>query len=120
MQPVAAPLADGRLATTWQGTQVSIGGVAAPLLSVQSAEILAVVPAGAAPGSMVPFALTDQRVGTPLEQVTVAAVPGVFLAQGTQSAILNSDSTWNSSANPAAASSVVSLFLIGAGLTDPV
>lgn len=121
LQPAAAPLIDGRLPTAWQGTQVTIGGVAAPLLSVQSAEILAVVPGGAAPGSSLPLTVINQGVTATSTQLSVsAAVPGIFMAQGTEAAILNSDLTWNSASNPAAAGSVVSVFLTGTGLTDPI
>ena len=120
LDPIVPQVADGMVPTASQGVQVTVGGVPAPLLRVQSAEVLAVVPQGAAPGSSVNLTVANQNASDTTKLNVDAAVPGVFVSQGTQAAAINSDSTLNSPANPAPAGTIVWLYLTGTGLTDPL
>jgi uncharacterized protein (TIGR03437 family) len=68
--------------------------------------------------------VTVQGEGTigPVKLPVVAAAPGVFTTNGSgkgQGAILNQDGTINSSSNPAARGSVISVFMTGAGAMTP-
>ncbi len=61
-------------------------------------------------------------LSTALSVPVAASVAGVYTANGRgwgQAAILNQDGSANSAANPAARGSVVSVFLTGAGVTNP-
>ena len=119
LEPLQASLDNGRLPTTLQATRVSFDGVAAPLLSVQATEIVAVVPRGVSGKSSVTAAVENQGVKATAVVSVISAVPGVFLATGTQAAAINEDGSLNGPAHPASAGSVVALFLTGAGLTSP-
>jgi uncharacterized protein (TIGR03437 family) len=110
---------DGRLPTSLQGTQVLFDGEAAPLLSVQATEILAIVPIGVASKSNVTVAVANQGGKASVVLDSVTASPGVFVSSGTQANAINEDGTPNGAAHPAPVGSVVALFLTGAGLTIP-
>lgn len=113
------PDAYGNYATTLAGAQVLFNGTAAPMLYAQSGQINAVVPfeisgAASAAVQVVYNGVTSASFSLPIEQ----AAPALFTlsASGTgQGAILNQDSTVNSSSNPAAAGTIVSLFGTGGG-----
>jgi uncharacterized protein (TIGR03437 family) len=89
------------------------------LLSVQATEIFAIVPQDVA--SKVKVTVTVENQGAPASAVlnTAAAAPGIFVSSGTQAAAINEDGSLNRTDHPAPVGSVVSLFLTGAGLTDP-
>ena len=105
-----------------QGTEVMIGGVAAPLLYASSTQINTIVPFGVS-GTTTQVQVVYQGQTTASVTVPVeAASPAVFSVLGNgggQGAILNQDGTINSQSNPATRGSVVSLFATGAGLTTP-
>jgi adhesin/invasin len=109
----------GALEPASAGSTVLIDDVPAPLLRVQSAEILAIVPRSVAGKSTAALAIDylGGRAATTLD--VQPAVPGIFTAQATQAAALNQDFTLNAPGNAAPVGSVVALFLTGAGLTDP-
>jgi uncharacterized protein (TIGR03437 family) len=120
LEPVTATFIDGRLPTSLAGVRVLVNGVAAPLLSVQSAEILAVIPSSAAATATAGIVIEYMGARTLGQTLKVEpAVPGVFVNAGTQAAALNEDLTQNEAGNPAAVESIVTLFLTGAGGTDP-
>ncbi len=116
-------VSNGVLSNSLAGAQVLFDGIPAPLLYSSAGQVAAIVP----------YAV-DGRVGT---QVTVkngsavsdsvalpvaATAPGIFsanLSGAGQGAILNQDLTVNSSANPAAAGSVVVIYATGEGQTAP-
>jgi uncharacterized protein (TIGR03437 family) len=117
-----AELAGNFVSDTVENTQVSIGGIVAPLLFVSSSQINAVVPFGVT-GTTAQVQILYQ--GQPTASTTVpltAASPAVFSINsdgGGQGAILNQDGSVNSQSNPAAPGSVVVLYATGAGLTTP-
>jgi uncharacterized protein (TIGR03437 family) len=111
---------DGLVDTSLAGVRVLFNGRPAPLLSVGSDQINAVVlySAGSAPTLTVEY--NGERTGFPL--VTALAAPGLFTVDGSgkgQGAILNEDGTQNSESNPAKRGSVITFFATGEGLTTP-
>jgi uncharacterized protein (TIGR03437 family) len=119
LEPSESSFDDGRLPTSSQRTRVLFDGEAAPLLSVQATEILAVVPNGVASKSKVTVAVENQGVKATAVLNAAAAVPGVFVSSGAQAAAINEDGSLNGAGHPAPVGSVLALFLTGAGLTNP-
>jgi uncharacterized protein (TIGR03437 family) len=119
LEPAQASFVEGRLPTSLQGTRVTFDGEAAPLLSVQATEIFAIVPQDVASKAKVTIAVENQGVPASAVLNTTAAAPGIFVSSGTQAAAINEDGSLNGTDHPAPVGSVVSLFLTGAGLTDP-
>jgi uncharacterized protein (TIGR03437 family) len=114
--------ANGTVMTTLAGVTVTFGGTAAPLLYVSATQINAIVPYGIAGSTSVPVQVTYN--GNTVWQQTlkgVAAAPGLFSANssGRGQVALNQDNTVNSSTNPAAKGSTVSLYATGVGVMKP-
>jgi uncharacterized protein (TIGR03437 family) len=105
-------------------TQVLFDGVAAPMIYSWAGQVSAVAPYGLA--GQTSTKVQVQYQGAVSNTVTVnlqAAHPGIFTMDSSGSgpgAILNQDSTVNSSANPAAKGSVIAIYLTGGGATTPV
>jgi uncharacterized protein (TIGR03437 family) len=115
----------GKVPTTLGGVQVLVGGYPAPLLYVRNDQIAAITPYEiaapflAGPNVVVKY-LGQSSNGVPLNQV--AAAPGLFTSNqsGTgPGAILNGNSSVNSSSNPAAKNETIQIFLTGEGQTSP-
>jgi len=114
------PDAKGNYGTTLAGVQVLFNGAAGPMLYAQSGQINAVVPfeiggTSSATVQVVYNNMPSASYSLPMQQ----AAPALFTASASgtgQGAILNQDSTVNSSSNPAAAGTIVSLFGTGGGL----
>ena len=117
--PLNASAGGVQLPDELQGTQVLFDGEAAPLLSVQATEILAIVPQDVASKTTVTMNVENQGVGASAVLGVVAAAPGIFVSSGTQAAAINEDGSLNGADHPAPAGSIVALFLTGAGVTDP-
>jgi uncharacterized protein (TIGR03437 family) len=116
MGPAAATpgtIVSGVLARTVAGVQVTFDGVAAPLLWVSAQEIGLVTPFELATRSATTIQVEYNGVKSNAVQVAVNATDVQILA------ILNEDSTPNSASNPAKAGSVMTLYLAGAGPTNP-
>ena len=111
--------------TSLGDTQVVFNGVAAPVLFAQANQVNAIVP----------FEVSQQgdtadvqisHSGQTTQTVTVSVVkkqPGIFTVGGRgsgQAVVQNADGTLNSSSNPAAKGSTISIFATGAGQTTPV
>jgi uncharacterized protein (TIGR03437 family) len=122
-QPAGMELADGLVATSLAGVRVQFAGISAPLLYVSENQINAVVPFGIAGLSQAAVQVFNQ--GTALPPVTLpvaASAPGIFTLDWSgagQAVAINQDGSINSSANPAAAGSPVSVFVTGAGVMQP-
>jgi len=110
-----------RLPETLAGTRVTFDGVAAPLFYVSDQQINLQVPFEVAirNATRMVVAVEGLDPGEMLLEVN-EAVPGIFTIDGSRAAALNQDSTLNGPDNPAAAGSVVQLFLTGQGLLDLV
>jgi uncharacterized protein (TIGR03437 family) len=102
---------------------VLFNGSPAPLVYARTDQVAAVVPNAVAGKSGVSLSVEYQGQTTPAMQLPVAATaPGLFTVNGTgngQGAILNQDASVNSTANPAARGSIISMFGTGQGQSDP-
>ena len=104
----------GRLPGSVEGVGVFFGGTPAPLFFVRGDQINAQVPYEVAGLDHVDVqVIAPNRVGNTVSIPVVASHPGVF------NAVLNQDFSVNSSENPAAPRSFISLFVTGQGLVDP-
>jgi len=111
----------GFLPKTLGGVQLLFDGVAAPLLYASSSQVNAVVPYAVTGSTKVQ--LTYQSTPSPtLTLPVVAATPGILTLDRSGfggGAILNQDLSTNTPANPAAAGSVVVIYCVGGGVTNP-
>jgi uncharacterized protein (TIGR03437 family) len=120
----------GHVSNRIDGTQVFFNGTPAPLLYAQSEQINVQVPWELAGASSVEIRVESQGLlsntaTAPMKDAAPAIFhvfpnPPVFAGPPPfQGAILNQDGTINSSSNPAARGSIVSLFGTGGGVTAP-
>ena len=114
----------GKLATTLNGTSVTIGGTPAPLVYASANQVSAIVPYEVA--GQTSTQVTVQYNGASSSGLTipvVAATPGVFTANASgrgPGAILNQDSTYNTASNPAKPGDVIVLYGTGEGQLNPL
>jgi uncharacterized protein (TIGR03437 family) len=112
----------GSVSTSLAGVTVSFDGIPAPLLYVSATQINAVVPYGlTAATSQMTVTYKGQSYGAIVLPVA-AAVPAIFTADQSghgQAAVLNQDGTLNSITNKAARGSVITFFVVGAGIMSP-
>jgi uncharacterized protein (TIGR03437 family) len=101
-------------------TSVLINGARVPLLYVSSGQINAQVPIQTAAGTA-NVTVVSSGVATPVGSFQVIpAAPQIFVAGANRLLALNQDGSTNGEANPAAAGSIVQIFLTGAGaFTNP-
>ncbi|PWU08410.1 MAG: hypothetical protein C5B51_07965 [Terriglobia bacterium] len=112
----------GLIPTTLSDVRVLFNGVAAPVLYASTDQVSAIVPSILSSQSVTLQVANQDAVSDPFSLDVAPAAPGIFSADGSgagQGLIWNEDGTGNSGANPAAPGSTVSLFLTGAGQTDP-
>jgi uncharacterized protein (TIGR03437 family) len=110
---------DGRVASTLAGVQVTFDGTPAPVLYVQEGQINAITPwelAGKSTTNMCVAYNGNKDCVTP---AVGAAAPGAFASGQGQAIAVNQDGTLNSTANPAAVGSIVSLYVTGLGSISP-
>jgi uncharacterized protein (TIGR03437 family) len=113
---VAAFDAGGFLPATLAGIQITVDGIAAPLLYVSSTQINAVAPVELTPRSVI--ALQTAASGTSLPDfraVVDAAAPQVFRNPDGSAIAINQDGALNSMANPAPSGSIVAVWATGTG-----
>jgi uncharacterized protein (TIGR03437 family) len=115
--------ADGTYAKSLGGTRVLFDGVPAGIIYASAAQVNAVSPYGLAGKSTTQVQVEYQSVLSNAISVPVqAAHPGLFTVDASGlggGAILNQDSSLNSSLNPAARGSVVMIYSTGGGVTIP-
>jgi uncharacterized protein (TIGR03437 family) len=112
----------GLLETTVAGTTVSFNGFPAPIIYTSAGQVAAVVPYEIAGAATAQILVNYQGKYVAAGTVTVTpSAPGIFTVNsGTgQAAALNQDASVNSASNPAAAGSVIVLYLTGEGQTAP-
>jgi uncharacterized protein (TIGR03437 family) len=120
--PALLELTNPRLvANALEGVHVLFDGVPAPVLYASAGQINTVVPYAVAgkPNTQVQVEYLG-ALSTPVTLPVASVAPGVFTlnSSGTgPGAILNSDLSVNSAANPAARGAAVSIFATGAGNT---
>jgi uncharacterized protein (TIGR03437 family) len=114
------PTADGHVPTVIAGTRILFDGEAAPLLYVSAQQSSAMVPYAVAGKSTVDVQVEYNGVrSSAVKMPVLGSRLGIFTfgPAGTgQAAIVNQDGTMNSSFNPAAAGSIVSIYATGGGL----
>jgi uncharacterized protein (TIGR03437 family) len=103
---------------------VSFSQFPATILDASNCQINAVVPFEVTPTlpTFVTVEAGGQTLG-PVKLPVVLAAPGIFTVNDSgsgQAAILNQDSSVNSSTNPAARGSIVSVYMTGAGALSPL
>ena len=100
------------------GTQVTFGGIAAPVFSAQSQQVTVQVPWEIA-GQTSTEVVVTYNGGPPagasasVPVVVATAAPGIF-------AVANSDGTLNSPSNPAKVSGFITIYGTGGGVTNPL
>ena len=116
-------LASGLVGTNLSNTIVSFDSVQAPLLYAGLNQINAVVPFEVSGKSSAALTISHGGQVTPPILVAIApAAPAIFTQDATgvgQAAALNQDGSLNTPLNPAAPGSIVTLYLTGAGQTNP-
>jgi uncharacterized protein (TIGR03437 family) len=99
------------------GTQVLVNGTPVPLFYVSPAQINLQLPTGLS-GDLSVSVLSGTEAGGNSTLTVVPEAPSIFTGNLTQG-IMNQDSSFNSTANPAPAGSVIQIFATGLGETDP-
>jgi uncharacterized protein (TIGR03437 family) len=117
--PATAAVASGRApANPLGGTQVSFGGIAAPIVSAQAQQVTVQAPWELSGQTSAEVAVTYNG-GPPAGSSASAPVvvgksaPGIF-------GVANSDGTLNSPSNPAQAGGFMTIYGTGGGLTSPL
>ena len=117
--PATAAVAAGQAPVSQLGgTQVTIGGIAAPIFSAQSQQVTVQVPWEIAGQTSAEVAVTyngGPPAGTSASApvVVATAAPGIY-------AVANSDGTLNSPSSPAIGGSFITIYGTGGGLTNPL
>ena len=110
----AGPDSKGNFPTTLAGTRLLIGGQAVPLLYSSAGQIGGVAPMALTPGSTTTIQVEFQGI----DSATVS-FPVVITSPQILGPVVNQNGTINSTSNPAAPGSVVSLYGTGFGVTLP-
>jgi uncharacterized protein (TIGR03437 family) len=115
----------GDVASSLNGLQVLINGVAAPILYASENQLNVVVPFSVVntPANLdtATFEVQNPAIAASLSASTlwiVSSVPGIFESGGI-GLILNQDAAQNAPANPAKQGSIISLFATGVGPMTP-
>ncbi len=116
-------LTNGMVGTTLGGTRVLFDNVPAPIIYTSTNQVAVVAPFNLAGKTSVRVVVEQNGVASAVLLIPVrASRPAIFTSDASGNgpgAILNQDSTVNTSANPADRLSVVSLYLTGLGQTNP-
>ena len=111
----------GKVATTLAGTELLFDDFPAPIIYSSAGQVSAIVPYGIAGNATT--SVVAEYLGEHSTAVTIpvaASAPGIFVLNSSgQGAILNQNSSVNSTANPAAPGSIVSIYATGEGQTNP-
>jgi uncharacterized protein (TIGR03437 family) len=119
----AADLSNGTFPNSLAGTQVLFDGVAAPMIYTLKGQVSAVVPYAVAGKTSTQVQVKYQDgISNTMTVPVHAATPAIFSLDVTgigPGAILNQDTSVNTTGNPAARLSVIALYCTGGGVTDP-
>jgi len=116
--------ADGsRFTDRLGGVRVLFDGVPSPMVYSSATQVSAIVPFSVAGGQTAMLEVEARGTRTQPMRIPISEVsPGIFSIDSSgrgQGAILNQDFSINSSANPAAAGSVIQIFATGGGAMQP-
>ncbi len=113
----------GRVSSELEGVRVYYDGLAAPLLFVRADQVNAIVPFGVDGKTRVDVQLRYRdHLSDILSRPVAQTSPGVFTKAGNGSgpaALVNENGSVNSAENPAAAGSVIAVYVAGAGALTP-
>jgi uncharacterized protein (TIGR03437 family) len=112
----------GLVGTNLAGTRVLFNGTPAPVLYTWATQIGAVAPYGITGANVQVFVEYQGQTSAPVMVPVAAVVPALFTQDSSgkgQAAASNQDGTLNEAAHPAKPGSYISLWLTGAGLTNP-
>jgi uncharacterized protein (TIGR03437 family) len=116
-------LTNNAFVTTVGNTQVFFDNIPAPIIYARTDQTSVMVPYGIAGRTTTNIRIVYTGVQSDsIPYNVVAAAPGIYTANSSgsgQGAILNQNFSVNSSANPAAKGSVVTIYLTGEGTTSP-
>ena len=114
---------NGTVTSSLGGTQVLFDGVAAPMIYTLQGQVSAVVPYEVAGKTSTQVQVKYQDgVSNTMTVPVHAATPAIFSLDATgigPGAILNQDTSFNTTGNPAARLSVIALYCTGGGVTTP-
>jgi uncharacterized protein (TIGR03437 family) len=109
------------VSTSLAGTSVYVNGVQAPVIYTSPNQVSAIVPFSVSGSTAQVFVLNQSQTTAPVTVNVAPSATGVFTTgsgQG-QAAAINQNNSLNGSANPASSGQIVTLFITGAGQTDP-
>src|SRR5208283_4060841 len=112
----------GLVDTNLAGTSVMFNGTPGPVLYTSATQIGAVTPYSMAGSNVQVFVQYQGQTSAPVTVPVAAVAPALFTADSSgkgQAAASNQDGTVNGSAHPAKVGSYISLWLTGAGQTNP-
>jgi trimeric autotransporter adhesin len=112
----------GTVSTSLAGTSVYINGVPAPMLYTSPNQVSAIVPFSVSGSTAQVFVLNQNQTTAPVTLNVAPSAAAVFTANGSgegQAAAINQDNSANGSAHPASSGQIVTLFVTGAGQTNP-
>lgn len=112
----------GVLGTSVGGTSVLVNGVPAPVLYAGATQVSFIVPYATSGQTAQIYVSANGRVSNPLSAAVAAAAPGIFTVDFSgkgQAAAVNQDGSVNGASHPIKAGSYISLYLTGAGQTNP-
>ena len=112
----------GLVGTNLAGTSVIFNGTPAPVLYTSATQIGAVAPYSIAGSNVQVFVEYQGQTSAPVTLPVAPVAPALFTADSSgkgQAAASNQDGTLNGAAHPAKVGSYISLWLTGAGQTNP-
>jgi uncharacterized protein (TIGR03437 family) len=117
------PKSDGSVPTSVNGTSVFFNGAAAPVLYASANQVAAIVPYGIS-GSLAQMYVQYQgSTSTPFNVSVATVIPGIFTLNGSgsgQAAAINAKTgAVNGAGAPAKVGDFISLYITGAGQTNP-
>jgi trimeric autotransporter adhesin len=113
---------NGLLPTTASGTTVYFGSIAAPILYTSANQVGAIVPFGVSGSQVAVSIVYNGQFSAAVPASVATAVPAIFtlnMSGSGQAVAINQDGSLNSAAKPAKTGSYISLYLTGAGQTNP-
>jgi uncharacterized protein (TIGR03437 family) len=116
------PDSNGFVPTNLAGTTVLINGAFAPIIYTSANQVAAVTPFATGGASAQVFVQYQGQSSAAFNLPVATATPGLFTLDGSgagQAAAVNQDGSLNGGAHPAKAGSFVSLYVTGAGQTNP-
>jgi uncharacterized protein (TIGR03437 family) len=112
---------NGSVATYLGGVQAWFDGVSAPMLYVSDTQINLIVPFGVSGKESTTLqVMLPSGLLPPLSLIVTAAEPSIFRNGDGNVAALNEDGSINGPQNPAKKGSIVTIYVNGAGLLDPL